>query len=238
MYERQVEYFKNDYVVITWDVPLHGLSMGYSNVPYLVADKPIKQAIVELGTIAFQISMIFSSFFGKLAGKVFWLARWTFANRTLLPVRFLSVNKKRRKPWFYTGFLAFPRWLEHPTYRLGARHSVPCSWFIAVLWSLRLYYAPKRMHCVLLILAMEFLFVTGFTALLFRGTLSAGTQKNCFSGQNYPPSRQLHLVLLRYIRKIRFTDNQRSSNESKQAWFIFLVTMTYIMPYHIIQQCT
>ena len=79
------------------------------------------------------------------------------------------------------------------------------------------YYAPKHTHCILLILAMEFLFVTGFTALLFRGTLSAGTQKNCFSGQNYPPSRQLHLVLLRYIRKIRFTDNQRSSNESKQA---------------------
>ena len=26
MYEKQVEYFKNDYVVITWDVPLHGRS--------------------------------------------------------------------------------------------------------------------------------------------------------------------------------------------------------------------
>ena len=25
--------------------------MGYSNVPYLVADKPIKQAVIELGTI-------------------------------------------------------------------------------------------------------------------------------------------------------------------------------------------
>ena len=70
---------------------------------------------------------------------------------------------------------------------------------------------------------MEFLFVTGFTALLFRGTLSAGTQKNCFSGQNYPPSRQLHLVLLRYIRKIRFTDNQRSSNESN---------IYHALPYH------
>ena len=31
------------------------------------------------------------------------------------------------------------------------------------------------------------------------------------------PSRQLHLVLVRYIRKTRFTDDQRSSNESKQA---------------------
>ena len=40
--------------------------MEYSNVPYLVAGKPIKQAI-ELGTIAFQISTIFSSFFREIS---------------------------------------------------------------------------------------------------------------------------------------------------------------------------
>lgn len=78
MYERQVEYFKNDYVVITWDVPLHGLSMGYSNVPYLVADKPIKQAVVELGTIAFQISMIFSSFFREISRKGILISKMDF----------------------------------------------------------------------------------------------------------------------------------------------------------------
>ena len=46
---------------------------------------------------------------------------------------------------------------------------------------------------------MEFLFVTGFAALLFRGDLSAGAQKDCSDSQNFPPSRQLHLVSVRYI---------------------------------------
>ena len=52
-------------LLVSWRFPLYLYieAMGYSNVPYLVADKPIKQAVVELGTIAFQISMIFSSFF-------------------------------------------------------------------------------------------------------------------------------------------------------------------------------
>lgn len=42
--------------------------MEYLNVPYLVAGKPIKQAI-ELGTIAFQINTIFNSFFQEISRK-------------------------------------------------------------------------------------------------------------------------------------------------------------------------
>ncbi len=34
MFEKQVEYFKQEYTVITWDVPLHGLSRPYSNFTY------------------------------------------------------------------------------------------------------------------------------------------------------------------------------------------------------------
>ena len=49
-------------------LPLYIEAMEYSNVPYLVAGKPIKQAI-ELGTIAFQISTIFSSFFREISRK-------------------------------------------------------------------------------------------------------------------------------------------------------------------------
>ena len=41
--------------------------------------------------------------------------------------------------------------------------------------------------------------VIGSAALLFRGDLSAGTPKDCSGGQNFPPSRQLHLVSVRYI---------------------------------------
>lgn len=34
MFEKQVEYFSKEYTVITWDVPLHGLSRPYSNFSY------------------------------------------------------------------------------------------------------------------------------------------------------------------------------------------------------------
>ena len=34
MFEKQVEYFEADYTVITWDVPLHGLSRPYQNFSY------------------------------------------------------------------------------------------------------------------------------------------------------------------------------------------------------------
>ena len=34
MYEKQFEYFKNEYIVILWDVPMHGLSMPYENFSY------------------------------------------------------------------------------------------------------------------------------------------------------------------------------------------------------------
>lgn len=46
---------------------------------------------------------------------------------------------------------------------------------------------------------MEFLFVTGFAALLFRGASSAGSQKNCFGGQNFPSLQLIKLVSVRYI---------------------------------------
>ena len=34
MYEKQIEYFRNEYTVIVWDVPMHGLSMPYQNFSY------------------------------------------------------------------------------------------------------------------------------------------------------------------------------------------------------------
>lgn len=34
MFERQTEYFKRQYTVLTWDVPLHGLSRPYANFTY------------------------------------------------------------------------------------------------------------------------------------------------------------------------------------------------------------
>ncbi len=34
MFEKQVEYFLSKYTVITWDVPLHGLSRPYHNFSY------------------------------------------------------------------------------------------------------------------------------------------------------------------------------------------------------------
>ena len=34
MFEKQVEFFSNEYTVITWDVPLHGESRPYTNFSY------------------------------------------------------------------------------------------------------------------------------------------------------------------------------------------------------------
>jgi len=34
MYEKQIEYFKKEYTVLVWDVPMHGLSTPYKNFSY------------------------------------------------------------------------------------------------------------------------------------------------------------------------------------------------------------
>ena len=49
-------------------LPLYMEAMEHSNMPYLGTDRPMKQAI-ELGTIAFQISTVFSSIFRKISRK-------------------------------------------------------------------------------------------------------------------------------------------------------------------------
>ena len=47
MYERQVEYFKNDYVVITWDVPLHGLSIPYKEFSYEITARDLNSILLQ-----------------------------------------------------------------------------------------------------------------------------------------------------------------------------------------------
>lgn len=47
MYERQVEYFKNDYVVITWDVPLHGLSIPYQEFSYEITARDLNSILLQ-----------------------------------------------------------------------------------------------------------------------------------------------------------------------------------------------
>lgn len=41
MYEKQIEFFKDEYTIITWDVPLHGLSMPYEGFSYERAAKDL-----------------------------------------------------------------------------------------------------------------------------------------------------------------------------------------------------
>lgn len=47
MFEKQIERFASDYTVITWDVPLHGLSRPYQNFSY-------EQTAIELHNILLQ----------------------------------------------------------------------------------------------------------------------------------------------------------------------------------------
>ncbi|WP_099469925.1 alpha/beta fold hydrolase [Konateibacter massiliensis] len=44
MFEKQIDFFASDYTVITWDVPMHGLSRPYTDFSY-------KQTAAELKTI-------------------------------------------------------------------------------------------------------------------------------------------------------------------------------------------
>jgi pimeloyl-ACP methyl ester carboxylesterase len=45
MFEKQVAYFEKNYTVITWDVPLHGLSRPYQNFSYENTAKELKSII-------------------------------------------------------------------------------------------------------------------------------------------------------------------------------------------------
>jgi Predicted hydrolases or acyltransferases (alpha/beta hydrolase superfamily) len=49
MFEKQVEYFKERYTVITWDVPLHGLSRPYHNFSYEQTAKELKTILNQEG---------------------------------------------------------------------------------------------------------------------------------------------------------------------------------------------
>ncbi|MBP3650116.1 MAG: alpha/beta hydrolase [Clostridia bacterium] len=46
MYEKQVDYFRDEYTIIVWDVPMHGLSVPYSSFSYENAAKDLN-AIIE-----------------------------------------------------------------------------------------------------------------------------------------------------------------------------------------------
>jgi pimeloyl-ACP methyl ester carboxylesterase len=45
MFEKQVDYFSENYTVITWDVPLHGLSRPYRNFSYEETAKELKSIL-------------------------------------------------------------------------------------------------------------------------------------------------------------------------------------------------
>ena len=45
MFEKQVEYFSKDYTVITWDVPLHGISRPYKDFSFENTAKELKSIL-------------------------------------------------------------------------------------------------------------------------------------------------------------------------------------------------
>lgn len=47
MYEKQVEYFKDKYIVITWDVPMHGLSMPYECFSYENTARDLNTILIQ-----------------------------------------------------------------------------------------------------------------------------------------------------------------------------------------------
>ena len=47
MFEKQVEYLKHEYIVITWDVPMHGLSMPYEAFSYENAARDLNKILMK-----------------------------------------------------------------------------------------------------------------------------------------------------------------------------------------------
>ncbi len=47
MFEKQVECFESTYILITWDVPLHGLSIPYQNFSYENAAQDLNSILVQ-----------------------------------------------------------------------------------------------------------------------------------------------------------------------------------------------
>ncbi len=47
MFEKQIEYFSQQYTVITWDVPLHGLSRPYNNFSYKKVATELKDILEQ-----------------------------------------------------------------------------------------------------------------------------------------------------------------------------------------------
>ncbi|WP_242852556.1 alpha/beta fold hydrolase [Acetobacterium bakii] len=49
IFGRQVPYFKEDYTVITWDVPLHGLSRPYTDFSFNNAARDLNEILIQEG---------------------------------------------------------------------------------------------------------------------------------------------------------------------------------------------
>ena len=47
MFEKQIEYFKNEYIVIAWDVPMHGLSVPYNDFSYENTARDLHQILEQ-----------------------------------------------------------------------------------------------------------------------------------------------------------------------------------------------
>ena len=47
MFEKQIAYFRDEYIVIVWDVPMHGLSMPYENFSYENTAKDLNRILEQ-----------------------------------------------------------------------------------------------------------------------------------------------------------------------------------------------
>ena len=71
MYEKQIEFFKDEYIVILWDVPLHGLSMPYEGFSYERAAKDLhtileQEAIEKVSLVGMSMGGYPSQVFASL----------------------------------------------------------------------------------------------------------------------------------------------------------------------------
>ena len=123
MFEKQVEHFKERYTVITWDVPLHGLSRPYANFTYENTALELK-AILDAENIN-EIVLVGMSM-GGYPSQMF-AARYpknTLALVAIDTTPFGTGYYSKSDQWWLKNASAMARWFPEQTLRKSMARSV------------------------------------------------------------------------------------------------------------------
>ena len=123
MYERQVEYFKDDYVVITWDVPLHGLSIPYKEFSYEIAARDLNSILLQesIGKVCL-IGMSMGGYPSQMFAYLYPEKVQCFVGIDTMPFR--TEYYSRSDLWWLSKVKTMAKWFTDKTLRKSMAKSV------------------------------------------------------------------------------------------------------------------